>query len=826
MVTRRLRILATLLLALGVLLGNMAFVPARHALAAPTGMVWSWGGNAYGQLGDGTKTGNATPRSRSTLTGVTGIGGGWKHAVAVKADGTVQSWGGNNLGQLGNGTNCDGCGSETPGAVKNLGGVTAIAAGTVHSLALMYNGTVRSWGNNCCGELGRDPSTTISNGYRVSPNAAEIPNLGGVVAIAAGANFSLALKSDGTVWAWGNNYYGQLGNGTFDVRDQTFFTPTQVGGLTGVTAIAAGGGFALAVKSDGTVWAWGLNSSGLLGTPTARPCYGDIPCTVTPGPVDGLTGVVAIEAGDQGSHSLALKADGTVWAWGANAYGQLGDGTNVNSALPRRAANLSGVTAIAAGTSFSMALKSDGTVRAWGRNTDGQLGNGTTDDSFSPLPVGNLTGVVAIAAGHNFGLAVGAQFFTLGLTATTGGSASAAPVAPAYAEGSIATLTAAPIPGYTFTGWTIDGAASGATNPYALTMDANHTVIANFVPVTTTYTLSLTASAGGRIAASPSGGTFAAGSVVTLVPQPESGMLFTGWTVDGVASGAANPYALTMNANHTVAASFAPTTAMYTLTFAASTGGGIGASPPGGTYAAGSLVTLTPQPMAGMLFTGWTVDGVFRGWANPLTVTMGGNHTVAAAFAPRPLFPDVSPGDGGYEAIGQLAARGVIRGYADGTFGPDDTTLRAQMAALIARAMGWDSEDWGNGFTDRGAVDGALWRNVGTLAHHDVARGFGDGSYRPADDVLGAQVVSFITRAMVAKGYWSPQPNNPGLYPNVPLDSGHRQDLATYVHYAGALPATAPGQPWAGWDQPSTRVWFAMALWQALNSYFGASMLP
>ena len=257
---------------------------------------------------------------------------------------------------------------------------------------------------------------------------------------------------------------------------------------------------------------------------------------------------------------------------------------------------------------------------------------------------------------------------------------------------------------------------------------------------------------------------------------------------------------------------------LHTLALSAGAGG---SATGGGSYPAGSVATLTATPDPGYVFTGWTVDGQFAGWASPLTLTMNGNRTVAATFAARPSFPDVPEGHPAYEAISQLAARGVIRGYQDGRFGPRDSTLRAQMAALIARAMGWDAEDHGNPFPDRGPVDGDLWRNVGTLAYYNVARGYQDGKYRPTNPVLYAQTISFITRAMVTKGYWAQQPDNPALYANVPAASGHREDIATYYTHAGALPGTNPAAPWQAWDQPSTRGWFAQALWQALNSHFG-----
>lgn len=263
----------------------------------------------------------------------------------------------------------------------------------------------------------------------------------------------------------------------------------------------------------------------------------------------------------------------------------------------------------------------------------------------------------------------------------------------------------------------------------------------------------------------------------------------------------------------------------HALTLAAAGGGNVVAPPGAGPYPAGTEVALTARPEADALFIGWTVDGVAAGWANPLVITMDTDHAIVARFAARRGFPDVLPGDPAYEAIEQLAARGIVRGYADGTFGPRDTTLRAQMAALIVRASGWEGEDRPSPFPDRGAVDDALWQAVGALNHFGVARGYPDGSFRPAGVVLQAQTISFITRAMVARGLWAPRVDDPALYPNVPAGSGHRADLATYVAHAGPLPGTATtGERWAGWDRPATRAWFAEAQWLALDSHFGADV--
>ena len=244
----------------------------------------------------------------------------------------------------------------------------------------------------------------------------------------------------------------------------------------------------------------------------------------------------------------------------------------------------------------------------------------------------------------------------------------------------------------------------------------------------------------------------------------------------------------------------------------------------------GGMIDLTSLLPAG---SGWVLE-----WATGINAAgqitgTGSRNGQRAAFlltpatapgacltvGPAPTFPDVPASHPYYEAITELAARGVIRGYQDGRFGPDDTTLRAQMAALIARAMCWDLEDHDNPFPDQGSVDADLWRNVGTLAHYDVARGYEDGTYKPTDPVLYAQVISFITRAMVTEGYWQQETvDTPGLYPNVSVASGHRWDLLTYHKHAGAIPGTTPTASWGAWDRPATRGWFAEALWQALTT--------
>ena len=325
--------------------------------------------------------------------------------AAAPVPSRVVAWGLNGNGQLGFADDSN----FRPDAVFNLGpgsGVTQIAAGTLHSLALKSDGLVWAWGRNASGQLG-DGST--DNNRLVPVQAVGLGSGSGVVAIAAGSAFSMALKSDGAVLTWGSN---QLEDGT---PGPSRLTPTAVSGLgagsarpgaaghpEGLIAIAAGATSAYALKSDGTVLAWGNNDDGRLGdgTTTQR---------LTPVQVSGLgpgSGVIAIAAASEAGHVLALKSNGAVVAWGNNAAGQLGDGTTTQQASPVAVSGLgagSGVTALATGGAYSLALKSDGSVLSWGSNSLGQLGDGTfTPARFTPVPVSGLgpgSGVIAITAG-------------------------------------------------------------------------------------------------------------------------------------------------------------------------------------------------------------------------------------------------------------------------------------------------------------------------------------------------------------------------------------------------------------------------------------------
>jgi alpha-tubulin suppressor-like RCC1 family protein/subtilisin family serine protease len=276
--------------------------------------------------------------------------------------------------------------------------VRAVGAGESHTLAAKADGTVWAWGSNESGQLG-DGSHSFGGSFsRLTPVL--VQNLSDVTALAGGFLHSVALKGDGTVWAWGANFKGQLGDGSVLMRT----TPVRVGALTEARAVSAGRFFSLVLKTDGTVWGMGDNESGQLGTGTGN----GVPNTA-PVQAVNLTGVTAISAGD--AHALAVRSDGTVWAWGSNLEGQLGDGTTTGRATPAQVSGLSGIIAVAAGERHSLALKNDGTVWAWGLNSEGQLGDGTQTRRLSPVQVvnsggGALNGVKHIAAGARHSMAL------------------------------------------------------------------------------------------------------------------------------------------------------------------------------------------------------------------------------------------------------------------------------------------------------------------------------------------------------------------------------------------------------------------------------------
>ena len=325
------------------------------------------------------------------MDNVVAVSAGSYHSLAVLSDNTVRAWGYNGLGQLGDNTIVNRTSPVQvtgPNGVGVLDNVIAVSAGIYHSLALLSDGTVRAWGYNANGQLGDNTLTNSSSPVQVA-GPGGVGFLTNVVAVSAGGAHSLALLSDGTVRAWGSNWYGNLGDNT--INDSS--SPVQVAGFGGVgfldnvIAVSAGEIHSLALLSDGTVRAWGHNANGQLGDNTLNNSSSPVQVAGSGG-VGFLDNVIAVSAGV--GHSLALLSNGTVRGWGHNANGQLGDNTLNNSSSPVQVAGpggvgvLDNVVAVSAGGAHSLALLSDGTVRAWGYNGDGELGDGTIFDHAAP----------------------------------------------------------------------------------------------------------------------------------------------------------------------------------------------------------------------------------------------------------------------------------------------------------------------------------------------------------------------------------------------------------------------------------------------------------
>ena len=311
--------------------------------------------------------------------------------VTYSADASLCAWGGNHWGQLGDGTTTW---YESPIPISGLSGVKTIAGGYGHTIALKSDGTVWTWGDNYYGELGG--CTTV---YRYTP--ALVSGLSGVVTIAGMGQHSMAMKSDGTVWVWGDNRYGQSGGSGTVIR---LNSPVQMSGLNGITAIACGGWHSIALKSDGTVWTWGENNDGQLGNGTSDGVYSSA-SHPNPIQVNGLSGIAAIGGG--AVHTIALKSDGTVWAWGSNYDGQIGDGTYSERDNPVQVNGLQEkITAISAGCYQNIAIASDATIWGWGNNCEGELGDGTNISKNRALQIKNINEVATVATGYFATLAV------------------------------------------------------------------------------------------------------------------------------------------------------------------------------------------------------------------------------------------------------------------------------------------------------------------------------------------------------------------------------------------------------------------------------------
>jgi len=340
------------------------------------GALWAWGLNDYGQLGQGTIDGRAHPAPAQVghAHDWMAVSCGYGDSFAAKKDGTLWAWGSNwDVGGLGLGSTdswLDWLDRWSPTRVGNARDWAAVSYGYFHGLALKKDGSLWSWGLNTYGQVGGGDTlvwvpTKVGHGRDWA-------------AAASGGDFSLALKRDGTLWAFGLNVFGNLGLGDTATRR----SPTQVGSASDWAAVSAGINYSLALKRDGSLWAWGGNSFGELG-------LGDTTERHSPTQVGSARDWASIAS--LGHHSLALKKDGTLWAWGENSYGELGLGGTADRHSPTLVGSAHDWAAIAHGAAdyyHTLALKKDGTLWAWGFNRFGQLGLGDTTDRHVPTQVG------------------------------------------------------------------------------------------------------------------------------------------------------------------------------------------------------------------------------------------------------------------------------------------------------------------------------------------------------------------------------------------------------------------------------------------------------
>jgi alpha-tubulin suppressor-like RCC1 family protein len=330
------------------LLLALAVSPVPVSAAEQGNTLWGWGYNKYGQLGDGTTVNRDESTRVYYAEGWRMVSAGAFHTAAIKTDGSLWAWGWNEYGQLGDGTNT---GKNVPTPIGIDQDWKVVAAGGHHTVAIKNDGSLWAWGENYNGQLGDATWTNRSVPVRVG-------KANDWKEVTAGGYHTLAIKNDGSLWAWGYNKYGSVGDGTFaggTINDRN--RPVQIGSANDWKTVIAGGEHTLALKTDGSLWAWGWNRESQLGdgTKTSR----SIPTRIG-------TSNDWKEVSAGGRHSVALKTNGTLWAWGFNEFYQLGDGSMKMKSVPTRIGTANDWKSVSAGGWHTMALKTDKSLWVWG----------------------------------------------------------------------------------------------------------------------------------------------------------------------------------------------------------------------------------------------------------------------------------------------------------------------------------------------------------------------------------------------------------------------------------------------------------------------------
>ena len=358
----------------------------------PIYYLWSFGRNYFGQLGLGNTTNVASPTQVGALTTWLNIAAGY-HALSTKTDGTMWAWGRNDDGQLGLGNSGAGTNRSSPVQVGALTTWSTLGTGVSHSIAVKTDGTMWSGGKNSYGRLGLGNVTSVSSPVQVGAGTTWAS-----VSLSGSGGWTAAIKTDGTMWTWGrNDTFGALGLG----NTTNVSSPVQVGALTNWLRVSGGAYHGIALKTDGTIWTWGRNAYGMLG-------LGNTTDYSSPKQVGAGTTWATINSGI--NHCVAIKTDGTMWSWGDNSNtgaGRLGLGDQERRSSPTQIGALTNWLKISAGRYHNLAIKTNGTLWSWGRNGYGEVGDGTTTTPVvSPIQVGSLTNWSSVAAGQRWSLAI------------------------------------------------------------------------------------------------------------------------------------------------------------------------------------------------------------------------------------------------------------------------------------------------------------------------------------------------------------------------------------------------------------------------------------
>jgi len=363
------------------------FNPLGAQTPSYTYYLQAWGQNEnFGQTGLNNLTIYSSPKQVGSLTDWVSTRSGPNHSAAIKTDGTMWTWGDNTNGELGIGNTTD---KSSPTQVGALTTWAVAQAATDSCHAIKTDGTLWSWGFGNQGMLGLNNTTSYSSPKQIGllTNWSKISGKG---------QFYAAIKTDGTLWAWGYNGNGSaLGDGTAITRS----SPVQIGALTNWLQISAGSYTMSAIKTDGTLWCWGNNNSGPVGDNTTIN-------RSSPVQIGALTNWLSVAAGVY--HILAIKTNGTLWAWGYNnVQTQLGDGTAISRSSPVQIGALTNWASIGTAGYTSFAITTSGALYSWGRNSKGQLGQNTTSYSISsPVQVGSNTTWYSASGGNGFTLAL------------------------------------------------------------------------------------------------------------------------------------------------------------------------------------------------------------------------------------------------------------------------------------------------------------------------------------------------------------------------------------------------------------------------------------